>query len=92
MPVPYVQECRESMAAVSGKVEAIRKAIKELQGFANVDTWSGTQADKWMADLNHRVKAVEACLDVKVPAAKAECLKNAQRMQSASSAGAVKAQ
>lgn len=81
MPIPYVQECQDSMSVVSTKVEAIRKAIKELQGFANADTWSGTPADNWMADLNGLIKAANSCLDVAIPAAKSQCLKNAQKMQ-----------
>jgi hypothetical protein len=69
------------MSVVSTKVEAIRKAIKEMQGFANGDTWSGTPADNWMTEMNGLIKAANTCLDVAVPAAKSQALKNAQKMQ-----------
>lgn len=87
MPVPYVAECRESMNEVSLKVNQIRSTLEVLESFADEHTWTGKPADKWIAEFKARVKAAKACLDTEIPEAKNACLKEAQRLQTASSAG-----
>lgn len=87
MPIPYVTDCRESMDDVDRKVEQIRSALKVLGDYADEKTLSGKAADKWMAEFAARVKAAKACLETSIPEAQKACLKEAQRLQTASSAG-----
>ncbi|RIQ20210.1 hypothetical protein [Jiangella rhizosphaerae] len=52
MPIPFVQECNESMSIVSGAATDIEEAIQAVRNLVGAETWTGPKATAWETDFD----------------------------------------
>lgn len=91
MPIPFVQECNESMSRVYTAAGNIRDAIDSVMSLANDDTWEGHMASLWVTDLEGFTGDALNSLGEPLDDAVQECRNNAQQMQAESAATAATA-
>ncbi|WP_116952232.1 hypothetical protein [Jiangella endophytica] len=86
MPIPYVQECNESMGTVSSAATDIEEAIQAVRDLLGAETWTGSQATGWETDFNGFATDATNSLGTPLDEAMQECRDNAAEWQ-AESAG-----
>lgn len=91
MPIPYVQECNESMSYVYSAKGAIVSALERVQGLATDETWQGTPADTWMTDLDGHIRDALSSLGDPLDTAVEECRAHARQLQAESAQAAAAA-
>jgi hypothetical protein len=84
MPIPFVQECKESMGYAYTARGAIVAAIERIQGLANDQTWEGTPAETWMTDLDGHLRDALASLGGPLDDAASDCRAYARELQAQS--------
>ena len=84
MPIPYVQECNESMSIVSGHVTDIEEAIQAVRDLVGDETWTGPKADTWETDFNGFATDAGNSLGTPLDEAMQTARSNASRWQSES--------
>ncbi|WP_157574792.1 hypothetical protein [Jiangella muralis] len=86
MPIPYVQECSESMGVVRGAATDIEEAIQAVRDLLGAETWKGPQATSWETDFDGFATEATNSLGTPLDEAIQQCRDNASKWQ-AESAG-----
>ena len=89
MPIPYVQECDQSMSTVRTAAGDIEEAVQAVRDLIGDETWTGSKADAWETDLNGFATDALNSLGTPLDEAIEQCRDNALQWQQESSAGAV---
>ncbi|TDC51732.1 hypothetical protein E1212_11045 [Jiangella ureilytica] len=89
MPIPFVQECNESMSIVTTAAGDIEEAIQAVLNLVGSETWTGPMATSWETDLNGFVTDARNSLGTPLDEAIETARANAREWQRESSAGAV---
>jgi hypothetical protein len=84
MPIPYVQECNESMSIVSGAATDIEEAIQAVRDLVGDETWTGSKADAWETDFSGFATDATNSLGTPLDEAMQTARSNASRWQAES--------